>query len=52
MFGGIIEKVPGVESANVDYDTKTATIEVRGDIAEALTTAVNASGQYGLELKN
>ena len=49
---GIIEKVPGVESADVDYDTQTATVQVRGDVAKALTTAVAAGGQYGLTPKN
>ncbi len=44
----ILSKVPGVEQADVDFDSGTAVVQVRGDTAaEALTKALAASGQYG-----
>jgi len=50
---GILNKVPGVEKAEVDFDTKTATIECSGAVTpEILEAAVAKSGQYSLQPKN
>ncbi len=39
---GILGKVPGVESAEVDFDSKTATVKYKGALpAETLTSAIN-----------
>ena len=50
---GILEKIPGVESASVDFDTKTATVECSGAVtADAITEVVAKSGQYSVQAKN
>ena len=50
---GILSEIPGVESAKVDYDTKTATIECTSAVsADAIADVVGKSGQYSVELQN
>ncbi len=45
--------MPGVESAEIDYDAKIARVTVTGDaVATAITKALDASGQYHGELQN
>lgn len=52
-MAGIIKEIPGVESAEVDYGSKTATIECSGAVtADAITDVVAKSGQYSVQAKN
>lgn len=42
-----LESVPGVENATVDLDSRSAVVEVHGDIPSgALGSAVRATGEY------
>ena len=44
---GILEEIPGVESASVDFDTKIATVTSASSVtADAIAAAVAESGQY------
>ena len=50
---GILEKIPGVESASVDFDSKTATVECSKAVtADQLTKAIGESGMYTATPKN
>lgn len=50
---GILAKIPGVESASVDFDSKTATVECSEAVtAEVVAKAVNDSGMYTATPKN
>lgn len=50
---GILEKIPGVQSAKVDFDSKIATVECSGAVtAEAVSAAVAESGQFTAAVKN
>ena len=50
---GILNKVPGVESASVDFGAKTATVECSSAVtADVITEAVAKSGQYTVEVQN
>jgi copper chaperone CopZ len=50
---GILNKVPGVESATVDFGSQTATVECSSAVsADVITEAVAKSGQYTVAVKN
>ena len=50
---GHIKKVPGVESAKVDYDAGIATIVVKGPVTdEMLVEAVGNDAMCTAEVKN
>jgi copper chaperone CopZ len=49
-----LEGVPGVESATVDFDAKTAAVRVKGVEGRTLVAAVNAvdgGGRFTASLK-
>jgi len=49
---GHLKKLPGVESANVDFDTKTATVVVKGPVTDdMLVKAVANDASCTAEVK-
>jgi len=49
----MLKEIPGVESANVDFPTKTATVECSSAVtAEQVTEVIAKSGEFTVTPKN